>query len=201
MKANLLLDKLPSAIDVDGTIYQINTDFRACIKFEQMIFDIKNLSENEKRDNVIRSLNLFLKSIPPAEHIKPVMDGLIDFYRCEKEVKKLNSAIKVPQTKTPKIFDYEYDAPYIYAAFVQVYNIDLIDVKMHWYKFRALFDALPADCQFAKIMSYRGTDTSQIKNKNEKQRIEKLKNIYALPNALSDEEKRANAGIIFRGGG
>ena len=130
------------------------------------------------------------------------MDGIIDIYRCGKEIKKLNPKIekKANNVKTPKYFDFDFDSPYIFAAFMQTYGIDLTDTDMHWYKFKALFDALPADCQFSKIISYRGADITKIKDQSEKERIIKLQTIYALPRSLSESDKIAEVGRIFSGG-
>lgn len=50
-------------------------------------------------------------------------------------------------------FDYAFDADYIVAAFQQAYGIDLTVTQMHWWRFRALFRALPEDTLMARIMS------------------------------------------------
>ena len=49
-------------------------------------------------------------------------------------------------------------------------------------------------------MGYRATDTSKIENKKERERIVRLKQIYALPQNLSFEDKVAMAGAAFGGG-
>ena len=58
-------------------------------------------------------------------------------------------------------FDYQCDAGYIVAAFQQAYGIDLTREKVHWFRFRALFAALPEDTLMAKIMSWRTMDLSE----------------------------------------
>ncbi len=57
-----------------------------------------------------------------------------------------------------KAYCFEQDADYIYAAFLSCYGIDLTDSDMHWWKFRALFRALPQECELVKIMGYRTAD-------------------------------------------
>lgn len=47
------------------------------------------------------------------------------------------------------------------AAFQQAYGIDLTREKVHWFRFRALFAALPEDTLIAKIMSWRTMDLSE----------------------------------------
>ena len=52
----------------------------------------------------------------------------------------------------------------IYSAFYQQYHIDLAAAKMHWWQFKVLFSGLNEDTQFIKVIGYRNTDLSEIKN-------------------------------------
>ena len=199
---NLLLDKPPSSVIIgEGVIVNVDTDFRTFIKFEKLMFGSSELSN---RDRVLKSFSLFGNYMPrTSAETNAYMDGILNLYRCGKVQRKLNAKVAEKaktKPKVPRYFDFDYDAPYIYAAFVETYGLDLTEAKIHWWKFKALFDALPAECQFSKIISYRGADISQIKSKNEKQRMIKLQHIYALPRNLSESEKIAEAGRIFSGG-
>ena len=80
-------------------------------------------------------------------------------------------------------FDYSFDADYIVAAFQQPYGIDLTVTQMHWWRFQALFRALPEDTLMARIMSWRSMDTSDMDGKT-RQRYEDLKEAFALPKEL-----------------
>lgn len=85
---------------------------------------------------------------------------------------------------TPEIsFDYSFDADYIVAAFQQAYGIDLTTAKLHWWRFRALFRALPEETLMAKILSWRTMDTSAMEGR-QRQRYEDLKEAFALPKEL-----------------
>ena len=199
---NLLLDKPPSSVIIgEGVIVNVDTDFRTFIKFEKLMFGSSELSN---RDRVLKSFSLFGDYMPRTSvETNAYMDGILNLYRCGKVQRKLNAKVAEKaktKPKAPRYFDFDYDSPYIYAAFVETYGLDLTEAKIHWWKFKALFDALPAECQFSKIISYRGADISQIKSKNEKQRMIKLQHIYALPRNLSESEKIAEAGRIFSGG-
>ncbi|EAC7181282.1 hypothetical protein BSL90_06995 [Listeria monocytogenes] len=75
------------------------------------------------------------------------------------------------------------DSDYIYASFLQDYNIDLIDErgKLHWYKFRALFDSLRDDTAIKSIMNIRQTELPTGKgSEKEREALIKLKNHYKL---------------------
>ena len=99
------------------------------------------------------------------------------------------------------MYSFEYDDGMIFAAFYDQYGIDLNDIEyLHWWKFKAMFDALKADNEIVKIMSYRATDLSTIKDKHERSRIARLQAIYAIPNNMSFDEKVSAAGAIFGGG-
>ena len=52
------------------------------------------------------------------------------------------------------VLDYDKDAPYIYAAFLEQYGIDLIDARLHWYKFLALLHGLH-DTELNRIIAAR----------------------------------------------
>ena len=54
--------------------------------------------------------------------------------------------------------DYHCDAPYLVAAFQQAYGIDLTTAKMHWWRFRALFAALPEDTRMFQILHARRSE-------------------------------------------
>ncbi|MGF3141254.1 Gp15 family bacteriophage protein [Facklamia sp. P13064] len=56
-----------------------------------------------------------------------------------------------------KLIDYNQDSDAIYASFMQVYNIDLIEQqnKLHYAKFKALLDNLPSDCAVGRLVEIR----------------------------------------------
>lgn len=97
-----------------------------------------------------------------------------------------------------RIYDFEQDDAYIYAAFVSQYGIDLNDVEyMHWWKFRALFHALTDDNEIVKIMGYRSIDIGKIKDRERRMQVANLKARYKLDNAMSEDEKAASMSAAF----
>ena len=52
------------------------------------------------------------------------------------------------------VLDYDKDAPYIYAAFLEQYGIDLVDTRLHWYKFLSLLHGLH-DTELNRIIAAR----------------------------------------------
>ena len=90
----------------------------------------------------------------------------------------------------------------MFGLFVQLFSgIDLCDIEyLHWWKFQALFQSLKSNTRIVEIMGYRATDLNEIKNKDERKRIARMKQIYDLPTNLTREEKIAMAGAAFGGG-
>ena len=196
MRENLLLDFLPETVTVDGKEFDINSDFRSCIIIEKILND-NAISDKEK---VERLLDVFYVDEKPDNIEKAVM-AFVDFYKCGNEVKqvaqKKNGNVPLKQ---PATYSFDYDAPYIYAAFLAQYRIDLNEIEyLHWWKFKALFLSLEDHNKIMEIISYRAADLGKIKDKDERARIARLKQIYALPQTLSLEDKVAMAGAAFGG--
>lgn len=163
---NILLDDLPEEI---GGV-PINSDFRAMVLFELMLADPK-VPEDAKLPLALS----YLCKQPVADPQRAV-DGLLWFYRCGAPE---DSGVGGGRNSHDRAYDFEADAPDIYAAFMQAYGIDLNSADLHWWKFRALFFGLPEDCKIVKIMGYRTMDLSKLKGK-EKSYYAKLKRQFKL---------------------
>lgn len=195
--ANILIDELPQTVTIDNKEFPISTNFRTFILFEMLLSD-NSLSDRRKMEEMI---NLFFVEETPERITEEVINSIIDFYRCGKQVTRKQKAVRRTVKNKKKVYDFECDDAYIYAAFVSAYNIDLNEIDyLHWWKFKALFNGLPSDCEFVKIMGYRATDTTAIKDNKERSRILKLQALYALPEHLTVEEKAARIGAVLGGG-
>lgn len=196
---NILLDSLPETMFVDGKELFFDTDYRTAIIFEKISLD----STLGKREKIKEIINLFFTDEKPKDIVAAV-NGILDFYRCgekprrENDKKRMNGLVEI---KPKMIYDYEYDAPYIFGAFMSQYKIDLNEIDyLHWWKFQSLFKSLNDSNKIVEIMGYRSADLGSISNKKERERIAKMKSIYALPDNLTAEDKVAMAGLAFGGG-
>lgn len=179
MLSNIILDQLPKKTP-NG--FEINTSYKQSIKFEILMQD-KSISKNEK---ITIALNLFFEKIN-ENNIDKQIDDIIWFYKCGKEEK---TSQKEEKSKNKQIYSYEFDAEYIYSAFLDQYGVDLQDIEyLHWWKFKAMFNGLKKDNKIVEIMGYRSIDVNSIKDKKEKERYKKLQELYALPDMRSEEEK------------
>ena len=184
---NLLVDILPT--EYEGL--KINTNFRSFILFELLMQD----KEINREDKIALALDLFYDEIP--KDFSKAFKGIIWFYTRGKEMKK-QEAEKKTKGRTKKIYSFEHDADLIYSAFLDQYGIDLNEIEyLHWFKFKAMFEALKDDNKICQGMGYRAVDISKIKDKEEKKRYKKLQKEWALPDDRTEDEKEQDFADAF----
>lgn len=191
---NILVDLLPIAVEIDNKNYEINSDFRTSILFELLMQD----SSIGAEDKIITALELYYPVIP--ENISEAIEQMLWFYRCGKEITSSKGNGK--GKSVTQIYSFEHDDDYIYAAFMDQYNIDLQDIEyLHWWKFKAMFKSLKEDNEIVKIMGYRSMNLSKIKSKEEKAYYKKMQELYKLPMPKDEQEKLDDINNILLNGG
>ena len=185
---SILTEHLPCELVICGEKYPIKSDFRIWIKFSQFI-------SSGKRDilELAGIMQNVFETLPPS--LEETIAAMLLF--CS-PVKKRNKSEK-GETTQKKIYDFDYDAELIYAAFMQQYRVDLCTQNLHWQQFKALFDNLTEETQFVKVMQYRSMDLSKVKDKEQKKFYRKMKQLYMLPDERTEEEKRADFERSFAG--
>lgn len=168
---NILIDKLPSTVEISGREYSIRADFRTSLQFEQVV----TASAASDVEKIERLLSLYYPEIP--QDVAGAVQAALDFYIGPKPSTKERRTAKPQQ----QVYSFEHDAEYIFAAFQEAYQIDLSTATLHWWAFRALFAALPADTMFVKIVGWRAAKITDKMPATEKERLRKLKEAYALP--------------------
>ncbi|WP_346905958.1 bacteriophage Gp15 family protein [Clostridium sp.] len=190
---NLLIDLVPTHVEIEGEEYVINSDFRHGILFELLMQD-DELSEEEK---IIQALELYYPVLPP--NLEKAIEKIIWFYTCGKE--KVKS--KTNGTgKSTNVYSFNHDDDYIYSAFLDQYEIDLQDIEyLHWWKFKAMFKALREDNEIVKIMGYRSMDLNKIKDKEQREYYRKMQELHriSLYEGADEELDRINQ-ILLNGG-
>lgn len=180
---NILTSELPNFVELEGIKYEVHTDFRNWIDIGVMLSERKDEIKNRIVDVLKKA---YVKKIPP--NIELAMEGIMKFYRIEEKVFAEQPA-EVAFKKSK--FSFDYDAVYVLSAFKEQFNIDLLNVKMHWFEFMAYFKSLNENVQLMKIIQYRSIDISQIKDKKQKAFYRKMKTLYALPDNRTQQEKEA----------
>ena len=184
---NLLTTALPDTITVDGREYAIHTDFRDWIRFCEMLLD-EELKEEEK---VYIALMMYKEEQP--SNIQLALKGLTDFYLMTEEVvndteeQSEEHAEEIEVAPKP-IYDWTVDSAYIIGAFQKTYGIDLMNIEyMHWWRFKALFTSI-IEFDLEERIGYRALDTSKIKDKDERKRLDRIKKSLILKTSVTDEE-------------
>lgn len=188
---NMLVDTLESIIESKLGNIEINTDFRISILFELLMQD-NTISKKEK---IAQAIRLYYPNFLKITDFNKAIEDIIWFYNGGKE---LGDSKKNKEEKRTQIYSYEFDDEYIYSAFMQQYNIDLQDIEnLHWWKFKALFSGLSENTKIVEIMGYRAINLKKIKDKEERNKYKKLKELYALPDMRSREEKERDFALAF----
>lgn len=157
----------------------VNPAFDIVLETQKLYLE-ESLTDYEKAEQALRMLvrnRWNLRLYPPAEKVKLL----------EEIGKRYIETKKRPQIKKNPmpVLDFEEDGDYIYASFMQDYQIDLIDEqgRLPWKKFLYLFNGLSSDTKIKQVMQIRSMEVSQYNGKNAKQiqQISELKSYYALP--------------------
>lgn len=179
---NILVDLLPTTIEINNMEYEINSDFRTSILFELLMQD-DFIGEEER---ILMALQLYYPIIPADVNL--AIEKMLWFYRCGKDIKKSKGNGK--GKSITQIYSFEHDDDYIYAAFLDQYSIDLQDIEyLHWWKFKAMFNSLKEDIKIVKIMEYRSIDLSKIKDKEQKAYYKRMKDLYEIPISKDEDRK------------
>lgn len=168
MSMNRLYEGYPQKTEVGGKYYDIDPDYRLMMRFELCA------QKEDKKGIAETAVKFYKNDIPPD--INAAIHGIIVFYLCGEEPEKNNGS----SAEKKRCYAFDEDWKYITSAFRHQYGIDLINSEMHWYEFSALFSGLTDETEFVKIMQYRCTDLKKIKSKEEKARIRRLQERYAL---------------------
>lgn len=176
-----MFEKLPRFVYIKGKRYRVNADFRIFIKFEI------ECQDEEREDAYYEILANFYPDffeILNKGLIKEAVKQFIWFYTCGKNEMKQKKSVSAKKN-IGKVYDYKIDADLIWGAFYER-GVDLTTDYVHWWKFKALFNTLPENCTFKKVVGYRCYDG------DDKNMLE-LKKLYELPKSkmeISEDERK-----------
>jgi len=161
---NPLLDDLP--LDFEGL--KLKTDFRQVLKF----FRLQDDTELEQ----IEKYELTAMCFFDTPYLTQKMVDFIGWYiRGGEDTQEDTSSSEI-------VFDWNIDSYLIFAAFQQVYNIDLTEYHMHWWKFLALYKGLPNDTRLADVIKTRAMPIPKTDKYNQSyvKNLIDLKKYYAI---------------------
>lgn len=136
---DLKKSKLPQAVKVGGSFFKIHTDYKYFLRMAELLQD---------KSTPINDFDFMYVNKIPASRLYGLR-ALCEFMNPKRELPRSTG-----DESTELVLDYKIDAPYIYAAFLEQYKIDLIETNLHWYKFLALLHGLH-DTELNRIISAR----------------------------------------------
>ncbi len=176
---NILIEQLPSAVEIDGEIYELNTDFRTCLSIILAYEDLE-LTIHEKHGIM---LQLLYKEIP--DNTDKACKLGVKFLNCGEDQEGVSDSDGIG-----RLYSFEKDAVYIYSAIKQSHGIDLEEVDyLHWWKFSYMFLDLKEDCFFNRLIHLRRQKKLGKLTKEERELYYKIKDIVDIPEARTSEEQ------------
>jgi len=176
---NFLIEQFPDAIEIDGEVYAVNTDFRVGL---QIMADFES-PEFDQDERAYLMLNRLYVDLPEDKGVEFYQEAL------EKATKFLNAGDETGQETEgkPRLYSFDKDARLIYSAFSQTHGVDLQTADMHWWRFIALFMDLGADTAFNSMVNLRGRYHEGKLNDEEKKLVARLGNDFLLEQEESYE--------------
>ena len=164
----------------------VNTGYVTVLKYLNLIKDSR-FTEQEK-------MGIALRMFYGKQHIKNIkeaIDNMTKFINIDVYDNRGNN----DDSPKERYIDFEQDAELIYSAFLQTYNIDIIDNNLHWHKFIALLKGLDKNTKFMEIISIRSRKIPKATkyNREEIAELRRLKKLYAIE--IDEKEQVDNINV------
>ena len=161
-------------IKIDDTIYTADVHFRTAIRCNEIAQD-ENIGDYERVLGIICTM-FGADALDHPDHYEKLLKWCLKYLSCGQEVE---------DTHEQPDMDYIQDMPYIEASFMSDYQIDLESTDMDWQKFNKLINGLSNSdmgncCILNRVRNLRNYDASEIKDRKDKEKIMKAKEMVAL---------------------
>lgn len=191
MNSNIIIDALPYSVTIDDDEVEVNTDFRSMMITEMLILN----PEISKEDKVAQVFYNFYGENIPVWNLDESAKKFLWFYLCG-EPEEAERRASGSSGRIKRIYDFEYDAPLIYAAFLSQYGIDLQEIEyLHWWKFKAMFNSL-RNSLFVEVMQCRAVKITKNMGKEQKAYYQRMKDLYRLPDGKNVTESKKEKELI-----
>lgn len=155
----------PISVEIDGEVFEINTDFRIAIECNKVAED-KTIGDIERALAIIYLL-FGDKGLEANDKHGALLKKAKKFLSCNKEVIDID--------EEPDM-DYIEDYAYIKTSFRSDYGINLDKEKMHWWEFYDLINGLSNSefgncCILNRIRNLRNYNPAEIKDDREREKI------------------------------
>ncbi|HJG21459.1 Gp15 family bacteriophage protein [Enterococcus durans] len=188
-----LNDPLVTSIEFDGTEMPIDLTFDNVLDVFDILEDVDLFPEEKVNMSLELLISDFEKIFQGSSEqqfllFNHILENYISVSGSEGvETDRLGNPMPNAIKKKNNI-SLVHDAKYIYASFRQI-GINLFEEqgKLMWEEFQALLESLPDDTILARIIQIRTWEPSKGESAKEKERMRKLQQKYALPDAKVGE--------------
>lgn len=170
---NILIDNPPVACEVNGRNYRIQTDFKTAIAYIRL-----QTGDDDDEDKARFGLSMFYGDEIALDDIEGLLEYLEWFLRRGQERDDTERGSRAPT------FDIMTDAGRIYAAFMQIYRINLRTARIHWWTFGELLEGLPKGTHLADVIELRGRKFETWMKPADRNELQRAKDRYRIGEAV-----------------
>lgn len=173
---------LPTALDVNGVAYDIDSDYRAVLRV-LFAFENPDLEQSEKLELLLENVYIDVDAIP-AQDLQAAVEAAMEFIDAGQE----------SDGKSARSMDWEQDAPLLFPAVNKVAGCEVRGVPyLHWWTFTGYFMEI-RDSIFSSVLSLRQKRNERKKlEKQEQEFWRKNKRICVLRRRETEAEKAERA--------
>ena len=169
--------KLPESVEVCGERFKVQTSFKYWLRFLELL---------AVKGTEYTNFDFMYQQERPPDRVQGFI-ALLQFCNPPSELPRADGGDRSGE----KAIDYAVDSDYIYAAFMEMYGIDLVESEMHWYKFQSLLRGLHGT-KLNEIIGYRLWENTSGRRDGYTRSMERLRRAWELPqeSAGDDDELR-----------
>lgn len=164
---------------INGEKKKINTDYRVALQCLEIIND-NSIGEYER---MLAVVYLLFGLVPPYSELTEYARQSVKFLQCGEEPRE-----NAQEDNAKRDIDILSDMKYIRPSFYSDYHIDLDKTDLHFWQFCELISGLTEKSLLNRVREIRTANLSDYKGET-KNRMIKAKQLVALPDVLTDEDK------------
>lgn len=175
---NILIDTLPTSIEIDQVEYPINPNYKTCLNII-LAYEDNELMPQEKHMILLKTL---YKEVP-HDITKAIQQGLLFLDGGEKEQGDGGSP-------SSRLYSFRQDAKFIYSSINASHNDALKRYDfIHWWDFITMFMEMNENCFFSHLIQMRQSSKDGKLTKEERKWISNNPKIFNLESIYTLEEQ------------